>query len=362
MSNPFSKWDNLHMDDEQSFGNTSTTRQLKSLSVEELCGLLTTLDLGKYAAAFRAFPVNGSQLSVATYMDLLEVGVASGMHRRALLQRIEQFNKGGVPVNLLLGGEITKITKIGVPVNLLSGGETTKIPRALLQRGKQFNKGGVPVNLLPGGETTKIPNTSPNCPIYIGCMVPENDEPTLLPMPPTLSTELIWNQCACCSKVLKRPYFKCNQCRNAGYCGTECQTLHWGKTHKKECKPPQTESVTGVVRIEVLKEPPYSLDDLLVQLTVKGRGNANNQNGFLKIPSFHSNVTMNVASLVDSNLVFTNVGVNIYVRSKGTTQVQFTCSNEEAMLCAKELTVGQYIIAFEQSPLTKGSPGTYHSF
>ncbi|KAJ1469721.1 hypothetical protein T484DRAFT_1850640, partial [Baffinella frigidus] len=80
------------------------TRKLASLSVAEVCGLLPALDLGKYAAAFRAFPVNGSQLGVAADEDLEEVGVASGMHRRALLQRVQQFLEDGVPLTLLADG------------------------------------------------------------------------------------------------------------------------------------------------------------------------------------------------------------------------------------------------------------------
>ena len=57
-------------------------RSITSLSVEEVCGLLHSLDLGKYDAAFRAFPVNGSQLGLTTDEDLREVGIESGMHRR----------------------------------------------------------------------------------------------------------------------------------------------------------------------------------------------------------------------------------------------------------------------------------------
>jgi hypothetical protein len=49
------------------------TRTLASLSVEEVCALLHRLDLGKYDAGFRAFPVNGSVLAAAEEQDLEEV-------------------------------------------------------------------------------------------------------------------------------------------------------------------------------------------------------------------------------------------------------------------------------------------------
>ena len=48
-------------------------RPLASLSVEEVCGLLHALDLGKYDAGFRALPVNGKVFGAANDEDLKEV-------------------------------------------------------------------------------------------------------------------------------------------------------------------------------------------------------------------------------------------------------------------------------------------------
>ena len=51
----------------------AATRALASLSVEEVCGVLHALDLGKYDAGFRALPVNGSVLAAADAEGLKEV-------------------------------------------------------------------------------------------------------------------------------------------------------------------------------------------------------------------------------------------------------------------------------------------------
>jgi len=49
------------------------TRPLASLSVEEVCGLLHTMDIGQYDAGFRAQSVNGTKLRVARETDLEKV-------------------------------------------------------------------------------------------------------------------------------------------------------------------------------------------------------------------------------------------------------------------------------------------------
>ena len=79
------------------------TRALASLSVDEVCRVLCKLDLGRYAAAFRALPVNGAMLAaVDSADDLREVGVEVAIHRKMLLRRVEDFREGGVPQELLV--------------------------------------------------------------------------------------------------------------------------------------------------------------------------------------------------------------------------------------------------------------------
>jgi ankyrin repeat protein len=39
--------------------------------------------------------------------------------------------------------------------------------------------------------------------------------------------------CHMCGKASK---FKCSKCKQYRYCGRDCQTAHWKKGHKKECK------------------------------------------------------------------------------------------------------------------------------
>ena len=78
-------------------------RALASLSVDEVCRVLSKLDLGRYAAAFRALPVNGAMLvAVENADDLREVGVEVAIHRRMLLRRVEELREGGVPRELLV--------------------------------------------------------------------------------------------------------------------------------------------------------------------------------------------------------------------------------------------------------------------
>ena len=48
-------------------------RALASISMDEACGLLHALDLGKYESGFRSLPVNGSVLDAAEEGDLIEV-------------------------------------------------------------------------------------------------------------------------------------------------------------------------------------------------------------------------------------------------------------------------------------------------
>eukprot|EP00290_Baffinella_frigidus_P005559 CAMPEP_0180116170 /NCGR_PEP_ID=MMETSP0986-20121125/218_1 /TAXON_ID=697907 /ORGANISM="non described non described, Strain CCMP2293" /LENGTH=292 /DNA_ID=CAMNT_0022054911 /DNA_START=199 /DNA_END=1077 /DNA_ORIENTATION=- len=78
------------------------TRQLKSLTVDEVCTLLANLDMGKHVEGFRALPVNGAVLDTVDDEDLQQVGVEARMHRKALLKHVETFQVFGVPPELLV--------------------------------------------------------------------------------------------------------------------------------------------------------------------------------------------------------------------------------------------------------------------
>jgi len=79
------------------------TRALASLSVDEVCRVLSKLGLGRYAAAFRALPVNGATLAAVDNADnLREVGVEVAIHRKMLLRRVAELREGGVPRELLV--------------------------------------------------------------------------------------------------------------------------------------------------------------------------------------------------------------------------------------------------------------------
>ncbi|KAJ1480464.1 hypothetical protein T484DRAFT_1810684, partial [Baffinella frigidus] len=78
-----------------------TARKLASLSVDEVCTVLASLGLGKYEAGFRELPVSGAILATVDDADLREAGMDAGMHRKALLRHIQEFQAGGVPPELL---------------------------------------------------------------------------------------------------------------------------------------------------------------------------------------------------------------------------------------------------------------------
>jgi hypothetical protein len=73
-------------------------RSLPSLSADDVAALLRKLELGKYAAAVRDFPMRGADLADATDEDLKEAGVSAGVHRRALLKQVTELARDGVPV------------------------------------------------------------------------------------------------------------------------------------------------------------------------------------------------------------------------------------------------------------------------
>ena len=47
--------------------------------------------------------------------------------------------------------------------------------------------------------------------------------------------------CACCQKcALGYKLHRCSRCKRAHYCSRECQSKHWKRGHKRECKPSPT--------------------------------------------------------------------------------------------------------------------------
>ena len=76
-------------------------RKLASLSADEVGKLLDALELGKYAAAFRAMPMTGADLADCSLEDLEEVGIKFGPHRRRLFDEVAGFRGSGVPLEKL---------------------------------------------------------------------------------------------------------------------------------------------------------------------------------------------------------------------------------------------------------------------
>ncbi|KAJ1477792.1 armadillo-type protein [Baffinella frigidus] len=106
-----------------------TTRQLASLSVEDVCILMSHLDLGRYEAGIRALPVNGAMLVTADDAGLWEAGVVAGIHRKELLRRLKEFRAEGVPLELLdvdaLAAKRVQSEDIGLIVRLMRAHESS---------------------------------------------------------------------------------------------------------------------------------------------------------------------------------------------------------------------------------------------
>ena len=77
------------------------TRPLASLTVDEVCRLLHSIELGKAAEKFRGSEFNGESLALATDGDLLELGVTPGANRKKLLARVAEWVANGVPAKAI---------------------------------------------------------------------------------------------------------------------------------------------------------------------------------------------------------------------------------------------------------------------
>jgi hypothetical protein len=84
--------------------NSTTLVPLEKLSLAETCTLMTNLGLAKYLEAIKDARVNGAKLTKADDAALVELGL-SGLHRRTLLGRLDEFRSAGVPGSIILPDE-----------------------------------------------------------------------------------------------------------------------------------------------------------------------------------------------------------------------------------------------------------------
>ena len=77
------------------------TRPLASLTIDEVCRLLSFLELGKAAEMFRDADFNGEALAGASDQDLQDVGMKIGTNRARLLNRVKEFVANGVPAKAI---------------------------------------------------------------------------------------------------------------------------------------------------------------------------------------------------------------------------------------------------------------------
>lgn len=74
---------------------------LGSLGANDVCHLLRSVDLGRYADDFAALPWRGADLEAADETDLEECGVRAAVHRKSLLRQVEEWRSSGVPVHCI---------------------------------------------------------------------------------------------------------------------------------------------------------------------------------------------------------------------------------------------------------------------
>ena len=72
-----------------------TTKALHELTVADVCSLLLSCNLGKYASAFEDCPVDGATLEECEDTDLQELGMGFAPHRRKLLTVIAGLKTAG---------------------------------------------------------------------------------------------------------------------------------------------------------------------------------------------------------------------------------------------------------------------------
>jgi hypothetical protein len=72
-----------------------TTKALHELTVADVCSLLLSCNLGKYASAFEDCPVDGATLGECEDTDLQELGMGFAPHRRKLLTVIAGLKTAG---------------------------------------------------------------------------------------------------------------------------------------------------------------------------------------------------------------------------------------------------------------------------
>lgn len=81
---------------------TEPTILLKQLSVDQVCNLLHSLEMGNYAAGCREQKVSGRKLELMDNEDLAECGVGLKIDRKTLLSYVQEYVADGVPLSKIV--------------------------------------------------------------------------------------------------------------------------------------------------------------------------------------------------------------------------------------------------------------------
>jgi hypothetical protein len=198
----------------------------------------------------------------------------------------------------------------------------------------------------------------PREPYYIGCFQEvqflEPMKMELLPVATSKMDGLLFGKCAGCKEQLKYPFKKCARCKGVGYCGKECQKIHWKDGHNNTCEPVPDRNSYAAVSVNLVDGAPNALDNILVLLI----STPTSDGGVYTTPGFYSELTLylTIKTIDLPNLVLERVEIEMYVHDVARTIVKCTPLNTNAFLCMKHLPAGAYLVTHKQSALTKGPP------
>jgi hypothetical protein len=116
---------------------------MRSWSIDTVCRWVGTQSFSKYRSGFRDALVCGDVLADITDSDLIELGVTSGLHRKAVLSAINRFCRPPVASSTATaaGGGVSGVGA-GLPSpQLLRGDSTSTAPRLLTSADSTFADG-----------------------------------------------------------------------------------------------------------------------------------------------------------------------------------------------------------------------------
>ena len=86
---------------------TSSTKILVDLTVEDVCGLMQSLNLGAFKSSFVENGVDGRTLyHCDAVKDLVDLGISIQVKARVLMNELERFKLSGVPIDLFQRADV----------------------------------------------------------------------------------------------------------------------------------------------------------------------------------------------------------------------------------------------------------------